>query len=84
MAIILKVSPDKLLSTAAELESQGSTMKTYTDQMVNLVNEQDDIARIHKMVQEHVQDLQDIARNYTEAETANQEIANSLSSDVIV
>ena len=36
------------------------------------------------MVQEHVQDLQDIARNYTEAETANQEIANSLSSDVIV
>ena len=82
MAIILKVSPDKLLSTAAELESQGSTMKTYTDQMVNLVNEisgdvwsgdaatayktkfsglQDDIARIHKMVQEHVQDLQDIA-----------------------
>ena len=105
MAIILKVSPDKLLSTAAELESQGSTMKTYTDQMVNLVNEisgdvwsgdaatayktkfsglQDDIARIHKMVQERVQDLQDIARNYTEAETANQEIANSLSSDVIV
>ena len=105
MAIVLKVTPDKLISTASEMEGQGSTMKSYTDQMVSLVNEiagdvwsgnaatsykakfsglQDDIARIHKMVQEHVQDLQDIARTYSEAETANQEIANSLSADVIV
>ena len=105
MANYLKVSPDKLNSTAGQLESQGSTMKSYTDQMVNLVNQisgdvwsgdaatrykaqfsglQDDIARINKMIQEHVTDLREMARNYDSGEKENENIAASLSSDVIV
>ena len=38
---------------------------------------------LYRMVQEHVQDLQEIASNYTEAETANQEVAGALNSDII-
>ena len=33
----IKVSPEKLLSTAQEFSSQGSTISTLTSQMLNLV-----------------------------------------------
>ena len=105
MAIVLKVTPEKLIQTSQELENQGTQMHTLTDQMISLVSEiaqdvwsgdaavsykakfsslQDDMTRITRMVQAHVQDLQEMARSYTEAETANQEIASTLTTDVIV
>ncbi|MCB6415381.1 WXG100 family type VII secretion target [Faecalimonas umbilicata] len=45
---------------------------------------EDDIQKMTRMIQEHSQDLQEMAQIYTEADMANAEEANSLSSDVIV
>lgn len=45
---------------------------------------EDDIQRMIRMVQEHSSDLQEMAQIYAEADAANAEEANSLSSDVIV
>ena len=36
------------------------------------------------MIREHVQDLQEMARGYSEAESANQELAGTLASDVVL
>ena len=45
---------------------------------------EDDIQKMTRMVQEHSQDLQEMAQIYADADMANAEEANSLSSDVIV
>lgn len=45
---------------------------------------QDDINRMVKMVNEHVTDLNAMAKQYETAETANINLSNSLSGDVIV
>ena len=101
----LRVTPEKLISTASAFESQGSTVKTLTNQMVEIVTGltgqvwsgeaatayvnkfnglQDDIARIIAMINEHVTDLNQMAQEYQTAESTNEQMASSLSSDVIV
>jgi WXG100 family type VII secretion target len=105
MAITLKVTPETLRNTASQFESQGNTMKSFTDQMTNIVNQisgdvwsgeaataykskfsglQDDITKLHKMVQDHSKNLIEIATEYSAAENSNQQLAGSLSADVIV
>lgn len=105
MAGILRVTPEKLQSTASSFETTGSTIRNLTQQMTNIVTGlsgqiwsgeaatayvnkfnglQDDMERIHKMVQEHSKDLQEVAQQFIAAENANKELAGSLSSDVIV
>lgn len=44
---------------------------------------EDDMQRIFRMVQEHSTDLEEMARVFQQAETANVEQANSLTGDVI-
>ena len=44
----------------------------------------DDIQLMNRMIQEHVQDLQDMANAYSQAESANLSDIEGLSSDVIV
>ncbi len=44
---------------------------------------EDDMTKMYRMINEHVQDLQDMARNYQQAETANVETSSGLQSDVI-
>lgn len=44
---------------------------------------QDDMTRMHKMITEHSTDLQEMARNYQQAEQANIQTSGSLSGDVI-
>lgn len=44
---------------------------------------QDDIEKIHKMIQEHVNDLMEMARVYQEAENKSQQISASLSGSVL-
>lgn len=44
----------------------------------------DDIQRMVRMVQEHSSDLQEMSQIYAQADAANAEEANSLSSDVII
>ncbi len=59
----------------------SDAQKKYLSQFNGL---KDDITRILKMVEEHVSDLQDMAREYETAESQNTTAASSLSSDVIV
>ena len=101
----LKVTPDKLKSTATSFQSTGNQVKSLTDKMIELVNGltgnvwsgdaasaytkkfkglHNDINRINKMITEHVNDLNDMAAEYTKTESANEALANALSSDVIV
>ncbi|MDO5799531.1 MAG: WXG100 family type VII secretion target [Eubacteriales bacterium] len=105
MAGILRVTPEKLQSTASSFESTGNNIMNLTQQMTSIVTSlsgqvwsgeaatsyvnkfnglQDDMERIHKMVQEHSKDLQEVAQQFITAENANKDLANSLSSDVIV
>ncbi|MDO4555687.1 MAG: WXG100 family type VII secretion target, partial [Lachnospiraceae bacterium] len=45
---------------------------------------QDDISRMIKMVNEHVTDLNEMAKEYETAEAANIATSNALSGDVII
>lgn len=102
---ILKVTPEKLQSTASSFEGSGTTVNNLTQQMTAIVTGlsgqiwsgeaatayinkfnglQDDMDRIYKMIQEHSKDLQEVAQQFITAENANKDLANSLSSDVII
>mgnify|MGYP005772647733 CR=1 FL=1 len=59
---------------------EGEAAATYTGQFRQL---EDDIQRISRMVQEHAADLNEMARVYRGAETANQEEAAGLAGDII-
>lgn len=101
----LRVTPEKLQSTASSFEGTGSSVQNLTQQMTSIVTGltgqiwsgdaatayvnkftglQTDMDRIYKMIKEHSTDLIDMAQQYITAETANAEMANSLSSDIIV
>ena len=43
----------------------------------------DDMQKMYRMIDEHVKDLQAMAQEYMKAETAAQDMANSLAGDVI-
>ena len=58
----------------------GDAREKYTSKFNGL---QDDINRMISMINEHVKDLQEMAREYESAESANVSTAESLLSDVI-
>lgn len=58
----------------------GEANTAYTNKFNSL---EDDMTKIYKMITEHVQDLQEMARNYQQAERTNVETAGSLNSDII-
>ncbi len=60
---------------------EGDAATAYITKFQSL---QDDIGKLISMVNEHVNDLQEMASAYQSAESANAELANSLSGDVIV
>ncbi len=79
----MKGHTDRMISLVNELSGDiwsGDASAAYKAKFSAL---QDDMNALYRMVQEHVQDLQEIASNYTEAETANQEVAGALNSDII-
>ncbi len=59
---------------------QGEASSAYIAKFNQL---QGDIDQMNRMIQEHVTDLNDMARNYQDAETAGQDIAAGLAADVI-
>ena len=68
------VTPENLIETSSEAASS----------YVNKFNElSDDIAKIHSMINEHVNDLNEMARVFQDAERKNQEIASALSGNVL-
>lgn len=101
---ILKVSPEKLTSTAAEFGACGTTVRNITTAMTDIVTGlspvwagedastyvakfnglQDDIEKMHAMIQEHVTDLNEMAKNYIQTQGGTVTEIESLSSDVIV
>ena len=101
---ILKVTPEKLISTAEEFGSTGSQVRNLTQEMISMVDSlknswegeaataysskfhqlEDDMEKMHRMIDEHVKDLNEMAKNYQLAETGNVEAGNALAGDVIV
>ena len=94
----IKVSPDKLLSTSAEFSSQGNTIISLTGEMMNIVASMSSVwegeaassymtkfksLESDRMIQEHVNDLEQMANLYSTAEQQNVDDAASLSSGVI-
>ena len=100
---IIKVTPEKLISTAEEFNTASSQVRNLTQQMIQTVDSlksawegdaatayntkfhqlEDDMERMHSMINEHVTDLKEMARQYQTAEQANAEIGNTLAGDVI-
>jgi WXG100 family type VII secretion target len=68
------------LVTALGTGWSGEANVAYTTKFNSL---QDDMTRMDSMIKEHVSDLQEMARNYQQAESANVESANALQGDII-
>lgn len=60
---------------------QGDAATGYGNKFNGL---QDDIEKMNRMIQEHVTDLNEMAREYQSAETANTEESSRLLTEVIV
>lgn len=100
---ILKVTPEKLISTADQFEKTGNQVRNLTQEMISLIDSmksswegeaatayntkfhqlEDDMERIHGMITEHVNDLQEMAQRYQTAEATNVDAGNALAGDVI-
>lgn len=98
------VTPEELVGTATEFQTQGGKIQELTGQMMTIVTGlssswegeasnayiqkfkglDDDIQKMIRMINEHVQDLQDMAEIYSRAEEGNIEDISGLVSDVIV
>jgi WXG100 family type VII secretion target len=59
---------------------EGEAREAYVNKFNQL---QDDIEKIHKMIQEHVTDLEAMAKTYREAEQKSVDTANQLAGDVL-
>jgi len=73
----------ELTSIVSSLSSvwEGEDATAYSAKFNGL---QDDIERIHAMIQEHVTDLNEMAKGYSGAITGNLTEIEGLSSDVII
>ncbi len=60
---------------------EGEAAQTYITKFRGL---EDDIQKMCRMITEHVNDLNDMAERYSTAEIQANDLANNLSSDVIV
>lgn len=100
---ILKVTPEKLISTSQEFQQSGGRIRNLTQEMVSMVDSlkavwegeaataystkfhqlDDDMEKMHRMIDEHVRDLEEMARQYQTAEAINTESGNALAGDVI-
>lgn len=70
----------QMLETIRSIASWiGEANTSYVTKFNTLETEMN---KIHAMIDEHVQDLLAMARNYQDAETANMETAQALQSDI--
>lgn len=58
----------------------GEAADAYSGRFLSL---QSDMDKMHRMIQEHVTDLQEMAQQYQIAETANAEEASALANNII-
>lgn len=74
----------QMTAIATSLSGQvwsGEAATAYVNKFNGL---QDDMDKLYKMIKEHSDDLNQFAQTFISAEKKNADIANSLSSDVIV
>lgn len=79
----VKTLTDNMISLVEELTGKiwsGEAATAYVNKFIGL---QGDMDQIYRMITEHVDDLTDMAQKYRAAEQKNEELANSLQSDVI-
>ncbi len=78
----IKTLTQSMLDTVNGLKSiwQGDAANAYSTKFNAL---SDDIEKMNRMINEHVQDLNEMARVYQQAENANVEDSNALQADVI-
>lgn len=99
----LKVTPEKLISTADEFQTTGGQVRSLTQEMNSIIDGlksiwegeaataynakfhqlDDDMEKMHRMIEEHVKDLKDMGNSYRLAEITNAETSNSLTGNVI-
>ena len=74
---------NEMMDIVHSLKSQweGEASNAYQNKFDQL---KDDIEKIDKMIKEHVNDLQEMAKVYQDAESANTDMANGLSGDVLL
>lgn len=100
---ILKVTPEKLITTSEQFSATGTQVRNLTQEMIALIDSlnstwegeaattygskfhklEDDMDKMHRMIEEHVKDLEEMARQYQNAETANTDAGSSLAENVI-
>lgn len=73
----------QMMDIVGELNSTwgGEAATAYYNKLKGL---QGDMQKLHRMIQEHVDDLQDMANVYEQAENANLQTSSSLKVDQIV
>lgn len=78
----VKSLTDRMLSITDSLKSmwEGDAATTYNTKFHQL---EDDMNRMHRMIEEHVKDLNEMAQTYIKAESSNVESGNALSGDAI-
>ena len=59
---------------------EGEAANTYSKKFHQL---EDDMKKMHSMIEEHVKDLNDMAQQYIKAENVNIETGNALAGDII-
>lgn len=92
----LRSASSSLSSTSSQIKNTTNSMTQAINQLSGAVwsgeaasayiskfsGLNDEIAKIDKMIQEHVKDLNDMAAEYDRAEAENRQTASSLASDL--
>ena len=78
----IKSATNSMVQTVGQLTGSiwsGDAQSAYNSKFTSL---NDEMAKIDKMIQEHVTDLNDMAAAYERGESQAQQIASSLSSEI--
>ncbi len=78
----IKNLTDEMMRTVNGLKGvwQGEAARIYSGRFGAL---QSDMDKLHRMIQEHVNDLQEMAGHYRTAEAANMEEGSALSANIV-
>jgi len=99
----LLVTPEELIKTASEFSADGTSVKSITAEMMNIINQlassyegdaataffnnfkklQEDMNQIDAKIQEHVNDLNEMASNFQKTESMLTEQNASVKNDYI-
>lgn len=73
---------EQMVTTVDSLKStwEGEASTAYSKQFHQL---EDDINKMHRMIEEHVKDLNEMAQQYETAENTNVDTGSNLAGDVI-